>query len=92
MGKTLWKIVFPMDMLIDRQRFDVPIGAVIRYCGMQTGGYPALWYECDPDADHEERTFALVGTGRKIPEGSWVYRGTSQSPTDRYVWHWYEEL
>jgi len=91
MSKTIYKYPYPHrapGLAVD---FTMPAGAQIRHCGMQ-GGVPMLWVECHPDLDAEVRTLTIVGTGRAVPEGPWIYIGTSQCSSEGFVWHWYERV
>ncbi len=91
MGKTIWKFPYPHrapGLAID---FTMPAGASILYTGMQ-GGVPTFWAAVESDLPLEVRTLTIVGTGREVPEGPWVYVGTSQCASEEYVWHWYERV
>jgi hypothetical protein len=55
-------------------------------------GYSAgieFWAEHDDTKAPVPRTFTVVGTGRRIPEGA-VYAGTAPRTPDGLVWHLFE--
>ena len=51
-----------------------------------------LWAEVDDDPEQQQVliTIAMVGTGRKIPEGDWQYISTIQAGA--FVWHFYWQV
>ena len=55
-------------------------------------GYSAgieFWAEHDDALPESARTFTVVGTGHRIPDGA-VYVGTAQRTREGLVWHLYE--
>jgi hypothetical protein len=55
-------------------------------------GYSAgieFWAEHDDALPETMRTFAVVGTGHRVPDGA-VYVGTARRTREGLVWHLYE--
>jgi hypothetical protein len=87
--KTIWKYVLQVT---DHQVFMMPKGAEILSVANQ-GGQLCLWAEVDPNAEYEERTFDIIGTGNPMYSDMGVSRlfiGTVLMPP--FVWHVYERF
>ncbi len=72
--------------------FDIPKGAVFLHCGSDPGyeGNIALWFEVNPGAELERRTFHVFGTGHLIEDNGLQYLGTIRQ--NIYMWHIYQEM
>ena len=70
-------------------RIELPKGARI-IAAQKQDGVPTIWFECDPKAEKEKRTFRIFGTGWPV-QADWplVHLGTYQDGL--LVWHIYEE-
>jgi hypothetical protein len=52
---------------------------------------PFIWALVDADAEPEERTFFIVGTGNPFPDyADYDYIGTFQQANGLLVWHLFE--
>ena len=51
--------------------------------------FPQMWVEVDSEAELEDMTFYVVGTGNSIPPLA-LHLGTWQD--GRFVWHLYEPM
>jgi hypothetical protein len=84
--RTVYKAVLMHPM----QTVDMPVGSRVVTVETQ-GGQPCIWYECDPSAPSERRTFTAIGTGHLIPPGQ-EYVGTSHDVAGAgLVFHVYEQ-
>ena len=81
--KTIWK--YPLQRALTT--IFMPTEAKILTLQVQLGAGPCLWVAVDTDKPPTKRTFALVGTGHELPEGT-TYIGTWQEPP--FVWHLFE--
>lgn len=64
----------------------LPQGARFLHAGNQDGA-AFMWFQVDPNATREERTFRIVGTGQDVEE-EWEHLTTwFDAP---FVWHLYE--
>lgn len=70
-----------------RPGISMPRGAKILHLALQHDE-PHIWAMVDPAADHEERQFAVWGTGHEIDTAGLTYVGTWQK--DGFVWHLFE--
>lgn len=87
---TIWKFPIPVNLGQPFGTFDVPVGATFRHLANQNDEL-ALWFEVDPDAPREQRSFLLIGTGHKIPEDAALrYLGTALFHGGTLVLHCYE--
>lgn len=69
--KTIWKYGISIFDHVSKT-FEVPVGATFLSAGMDPGQFTStlsLWFEVDPNAETEERTFVLIGTGHTVPDG-----------------------
>lgn len=80
---TIWKYQI---QIVDSFALKMPKGATI-LCFQMQDGWPQIWATVDPDAEPEERRFAVVGTGNPMPAVR-DYIGTVQ--VGRFVWHLFE--
>lgn len=64
--REVWK--YPLELNPGTTTHEIPAGAHLVHGDIQYG-VPTLWYEVDPDAPREPRTFALIGTGGTIEAG-----------------------
>ena len=71
----------------------LPIGAKILTIQMQHNE-PFVWALINPDADFENRQFAIYGTGHPIVDdiGKLFYIGTFQMMEGMLVWHFFENI
>ena len=79
---TIWKYPLTLRGLT----IDMPAGATILTVQLQDET-PTIWALVDPDRPCETRTFTIVGTGHRVPDGL-GYVGTFQQPP--FVWHLFE--
>jgi hypothetical protein len=91
--KKIWKFELHLWEGL-RQVIKMPKDATVLCAQTQTiaTGLPTImfWATVDPDAEKEERTFRIIGTGHDIEEyDSLVFIDTVQTPP--YVWHVFEE-
>ena len=85
--KTIHK--YTLDRAWD-QKVSMPRGAKILSVQPQNG-LPQIWAEVDPNALTVERTFVVIGTGHKLPEGFTLeFLGTVQLQNGSLVLHVYE--
>ena len=80
--RTIYK--YPMPEYYSLISLD-PLGKVI-LVDMQNE-VPTMWVELDPDAKGVSREFAIIGTGREVPDDA-QHRGSFQDGV--FVWHLYE--
>ena len=94
MNKTIHKFKLSKK---DKQTIKMPAGALILSCRIQ-GTKWMLWALVIPDAEEEERTFEIFGTGHPIPYDGGVERvfiETIQTEGDfgqSLVFHIFERL
>lgn len=78
---------FPLNGMEGPQPVQMPRYAIPRGVALQ-GTSICIWAEVDTDQPHEERTFAIVGTGHPLPDGQTAraaYLGmVQQGPS---IWH-----
>ena len=87
--QAVWKFPFTIT---GRLTIDLPAGATVLSVQMQRG-LPVLWALTDLDIDvHQTRSFAIFGTGQKIPEDIKHLHFISTFQDDPYVWHAFEVL
>ena len=78
-------------MTADEQRVDMPRGAHILSVDVQRGVY-CLWALVDPQAEKEQRTFAIIGTGHPIADAARLdYIGSAQLG-EALIFHVFEKL
>jgi hypothetical protein len=94
MMRTVWKYSINMYREVVGTFF-IPTGARLVHVApemLNPGSLQeqavSLWFEVDPAADHEPRTFEIFGTGHDIPESAGAYSGTAVVPP--LVVHVYE--
>lgn len=89
MGHVIWK--FPIDTK-DRTTIEINKGALILSLQVQYGE-PYIWAMCDMDAEAEERTFRIFGTGHPFQQNegeSLQFIGTYQLRGGALVFHLFE--
>lgn len=88
--RVIWKYPVRID---DKFALEMPKGAQVLAVQTQNGA-PQLWALVDPDAEHESRRFALLGTGHYLTpealEHGLTYRGTFQVRDGALVFHLFE--
>ena len=85
MKKEIWKwLIEPNETAVS-----IPVGAEILTIQEQHGE-PRLWALVDPDAEKEERSFKVYGTGQLIKEKPGKYISTFQMHKGRLVFHVFE--
>lgn len=91
--KTVWKFALPVNVLSASfsSVFQIPKGAKFLHCREQ-GGHLGLWFEVDPDAVKEKRTFQLFGTGTGPIRNGLEYVGTGIFADGELVLHVYESV
>ncbi len=62
--------------------------AMILDCQQQNQGFLTIWAIVNPDAELENRTFEIIGTGNVVSEQPREFIATVQ--TGLYVWHIFE--
>jgi hypothetical protein len=82
--KTIWKWTLQPETTIA-----VPRGAEILTVQAQHNE-PQIWMLVDPNAETEERTFQIHGTGHDIPDAPGKYIGTFQLRGGALVLHAFE--
>jgi hypothetical protein len=83
--KTIWKYVITKEL---PQSFQIPFGALLRHIDIDPANRgPALWFQLETDHTAETRTFAVLGTGDRIPT-NFQYFGTVKDGV--YIWHVFE--
>ena len=76
---------------MDEQKVAMPRGAHILCIDVQRGVY-CLWALVDPEAEKEQRTFSIVGTGHQIADAARLdYIGSAQLG-DALIFHVFEKL
>lgn len=83
--RTVWK--FPLAPVVE-QIVTVPKGAVAVDVHMQAGR-PCIWALVDPDAQEEEWTVAIHGTGEDVDPRD-HHLGTAHAPP--HVWHVFRRI
>lgn len=91
--RTLWK--FNLEVT-DIQHVRMPKGAKVRKVGVQRGEL-CLWVEVDTEAEKEERTFEVIGTGNPMPtdmgiERTYIDSVQMERRGMEFVWHVYERV
>jgi hypothetical protein len=84
---TIWKFTLPADLY---SVVKMPKGAAILSVQEQFDDFMA-WAVVDPDAEWEERTILLLGTGHPMPDGRWDHISTFQMSGGNYVFHAFEQ-
>ena len=88
MSKAIWKFSIK-DLDVDC--VSMPKGAEILDVGIQRGEIQ-IWAIVDPDANTEDRSFSIYGTGMIIdPEGK-KYLKTIFVQNGDFIWHIFEIL
>lgn len=64
MGKAIWKFKLKID---DKQSIEMPKGAQILSAQVQHN-ILCIWALVDVDAEKEQRTFEIFGTGNPVPD------------------------
>lgn len=85
--KTIWK--FALQIQRGPQRVDMPHGADVLTAQMQ-GDVLMLWALCEPEKLPIGRTFAVYGTGFRVPDACGKYVATVQD--GGLVWHVFEDV
>jgi len=84
---TVFKTVLEIT---DEQKIPMQQGSRITKVGEQ-GGKLTLWYICDPEAEINDETFYVVGTGQQLPDTfPGTYVGSVQINVEgarEMVWH-----
>lgn len=91
-GRTVWVYRIPVDSLsaLLGRDFHIPIGARFLHAAEQ-GSSISMWFEVDPAADREERTFHLFGTGTGPIGDELTWVATVPMLGGTLVMHVYEE-
>lgn len=95
MNKQIWKFELSKE---DKQQIAMPQGAQILSCQEQRGGKWCIWALVIPEAEKEERTFEVFGTGHPISYDMGVDREfidtiqTQGAELSMYVFHIFERL
>jgi hypothetical protein len=79
--QVVWK--WALDLTPWPQRLEVPQGARLLHAELQAGAL-AMWWLCDPTAEHEQRVFVVAATGQQLTP-DWHYACSWVAPG--YVWH-----
>jgi hypothetical protein len=82
--KTIWKFELPKQ-----GKILMPKGAEILTVQTQNE-IPCIWAVVNPDADKEERTFVIYGTGFEFQLIDYKYIGTFQMHSHGLVFHVFE--
>lgn len=98
MSKTIWKFPIPYSLnsmgiqFNDVFAIEMPKDATVLTAQVQ-GEHAFIWAMVDPKASVERRKFAMVGTGREIPQRAeqWRYIGTFQLHEGGLVFHIFAE-
>ena len=82
--KTVYKYPFPIQEVFSVL---IPIQSKILKIDLDPTGAPCIWAEVDTDVPVASYDFAIVGTGREIPEVNYGHVWSFiQGP---FVWHIY---
>ena len=83
--QTIYEYTFS---LIDEQTVNMPLNAIILYCGIQRESI-CLWALVDTEDLDGSRTFLIKGTGYQCDDVKYAnYVGTVQ--LNGFVWHVFE--
>ncbi len=82
--RSIWKYEFEITAIV--QSWDMPKGAAPVHVEMQ-GRHLCMWVDVETEAERDERTFVIIGTGREVPADA-GYVGTAQHGSE--VWHLFE--
>jgi len=88
-GHRVWKYQLPIDC--ENFTVDMPRDATILSVQVQHSS-PCLWADVWPESSVIGRQFCWVGTGKSVPSGAVVHRGTVILFDDALVLHLYEYL
>lgn len=85
--------IFKYELLTYPTQYTLPVGATFLTVQSQND-IPHMWFELDPAAPTEQRTFAALATGEPIymPASQRKYLGTFQLENGTYVFHLFEIL
>lgn len=85
--RTVWKAKLEFA---EKLTMKVPQGANV-LCVQVHHGVPCMWLEVDDTLPKEKRTFLLVASGDKMPQGAILaYKGTFQKDEGNLVYHVFE--
>lgn len=73
------KTLFRFNVCNPVMAVEMPEGAVVRSFGVTSKG-PCFWAEVDPEAPKVRKVFAMVRTGKPIPEAATGFVGTCHLP------------
>jgi len=86
--RTIWKAVLqPADV----QQIEVPFGAEL-LCAREQFEQICVWFRCDPTAEKELRSIAIVGTGHDAPGNEGRYLGTASLQGGALMFHVFERV
>lgn len=87
--KTCEMTIFKYQLKVtDEQTIRMPKDAMILTAQAQGQFFICLWAIVDPDAEQEERTFEIIGTGNHVSLRPREYIATVQ--LGLFVWHIFE--
>lgn len=73
------------------QTISMPTGAEVLSAQVQRGQI-CLWALCNPEAQREDRTFAIYGTGHPVEDTPGKFLGTVQLEGGAFIFHVFEAL
>lgn len=91
MNRQVWKFALPVNELTASftSILRIPVGARLVHVAAQRAT-AAMWFEVDPDAEKEPRSFQLFGTGHGPIREGLNYIGTCIFADGDLVLHIYE--
>ncbi len=90
--RTIWKFNTPF-----KEKFQVvmPIGAKLRFVGLDKDNIPCIWAEVNTMEAEEERFFELIGTGNDMTGDMGIerkYVGSYRYQNGEFIGHIYERI
>lgn len=96
---TIWKFEIDLtksDLIGDyvKDIISVPKETEFLYADIQGKSF-CVWGMCDPDAEKEDRTIVIVGTGHRLPSEPTKHIGSTQTSGmlgESLIFHFFELL
>jgi hypothetical protein len=82
------KTIYKYPLAVTACTIDLPVGSKV-ICVHEQNGVPTLWVEQNPSLETDAFTFAVIGTGRPVPEDG-EHIGTCF--IGQNVWHVYKKI